>query len=126
MNKRHQIYNDIEIDSDVLSASPHRLILLLLEKCITHIDSARAFMISRDYKNKGRAIVKASDIVNYLRSCLRYDDTGAQEISYFLGTLYQNLQNQLLKANINNQTDELEKAKNVLVEIKSRWEGLNY
>lgn len=120
----HEMYNEIELSSDVMTASSHRLIFLLLEKCLHHIKTAKVRLEKRDVAGKGKAISSAMDILDYLRICLNFRDKEALEISSQLDAIYAYLESILLRANIENETSLLDEAYKLLSTIKSAWEEM--
>lgn len=124
MKNLGQAYSDIGIESDVMSASSHRLIQLMLDKCMQHIEVSKTHMLANDITRKRQTLSKAMDIVEYLRMCLNHNDEKAQQLSTLLNSLYTYLQKNLLQATMRNDVQSLEEAKKVLLQIKEGWDGI--
>jgi flagellar protein FliS len=118
-------YADIELSTDVLSASNHRLIQLLLDKCTSHIESSKKYISNNDIAKKAKAIEKALAILSYLRICLNHDNEQTKKLSELLDSLYAYSQNNLVQANIKNDVKYLNEAHHVMVNIKSGWDGIS-
>lgn len=124
MNSKFKAYSDIELSTDVMTASGHRLIQLLLDKCLQQIELARAFIVGKDIPKKAAAVGKALDILEYLRICLNQDDPKARDLSQLLDKIYLYAHTNLLQANMDNDLVHLDHAKMVLIDIKAGWDGI--
>lgn len=117
-------YSEIEITTDVMTASNHRLIELLFNKCLQRIEMAKHFMAEKEFIKKSESIQKAFNIIQHLRQCLNHDDPKTQEIARLLDSLYAYAQSKLFEANMKDNLTYIEEAKKIIVEIKSGWEGI--
>jgi|SRR5579883_702950 flagellar protein FliS len=124
MSNANDAYSEIEISTDVLTASSHRLIQLMFEKCAQHIELSKTYILVNDIPKKLHSISKAMDILEYLRMCLNHQDEKASELSSLLDSLYAYLQKNLVQANANNDIQCLDEAKKILTELKSGWDGI--
>lgn len=122
--KAHQTYHEIDVSTDVMSASSHRLIQLLLEKCLQNMELAKSYMSANDIVKKCQSISKSMYIVNYLRACLNFKVESALELSERLESLYFFVEKRLLLANSQNKVEYLNEATEVLTTIKSGWDGI--
>lgn len=124
MKNLGQAYSDIGIESDVMSASSHRLIQLMLDKCMQHIELSRTHILANDIPRKCQSIAKALDITEYLRLCLNHTDEKTKQLSAMLDSLYGYLQKNLVQANMKNDVQCLDEAKKVLSQVKEGWDGI--
>lgn len=124
MSNASKLYREIEVNSEALAASPHRLVQMLLEKCVQQIHLAKTHIANNDVKLKHRTIARASEIVDYLRLCLNFEDKRTEKLAKQLDELYQFLERSLLLATLEDNADYLEKAKLVLGNIKEGWDGI--
>lgn len=124
MNNSFEIYGDIELDSDVMTASNHRLIQLLFEKCMKQIQQAKIHIINKNIKQKHATIQKANDIVIYLREILNVEDESTKKIAGLLDSVYESVGKALLYATLNNDIDYLDHAYKLLTTIKEGWDGM--
>lgn len=116
-------YAKVGVETGVLAASPHRLIVMLFEGAETALRMALAQMAAGDIPGKGRSISKAINIIdNGLRASL--DTKAGGEIATNLESLYEYMNNRLLQANLNNSADMVQEIMKLLGELKSAWEAI--
>lgn len=120
----YKSYQSIEIETDVVGASPHRLIQLLLEKSIQQVNLAKIYMQNKNIINKCNAISKAMDIISYLQISLNNEDQQAKELSKHLDVVYQYASKMLLMANLKNDEKYLDEVIKKMSEIKSAWDTM--
>jgi flagellar protein FliS len=117
-------YSQIGLTTEVSTASNHRLIQLMLDKCLQHIITAKVSLIEKDVAKKCQSISKAMDIIGYLRVCLNFKDKEAVQLSKLLDSIYEYLERTLLHANMYNDASLLDEAKSRLQDIKSGWDKI--
>lgn len=116
-------YAKVGLETGVVAASPHKLILMLLEGAMTAIVSAGVHMQAREIEKKGNAISKAIMIIeNGMRASL--DKNAGGEIAASLDSLYDYMGRRLMLANLNNDQAMLKEVHGLLAEIKSAWETI--
>lgn len=116
-------YARVGVESDVLGASPHRLITLLFDGAAAAIRAAHMHMRAGHAQKKGEAISKALDIVNNgLLAALDMERGG--ELSQRLAALYDYVARQLLRANLHNDTGALDEAGRILADLGSAWRDI--
>ena len=126
MNARYgaNAYANVGVQSGVMSASPHQLIVMLFDGAQTAIRTARLHMQAGNTQAKGQAISKAIDIVNLgLVAALDHERGG--ELSQNLGQLYDYVTRQLMMANLSNDEARLDEAASLLEEIGSAWREIS-
>ncbi|MBW6391399.1 flagellar export chaperone FliS [Billgrantia antri] len=113
-------YARVGVESAVMSASPHQLIVMLFDGALSAIRAARIHMQSDNITEKGKAISKALDIVNNgLLAALDTEKGG--EVAERLGSLYDYIARLLLAANLHNDQESLDQAEKLLDDIASAW-----
>ncbi|MFG6665507.1 flagellar export chaperone FliS [Halomonas sp. HNIBRBA4712] len=113
-------YARVGVESGVMSADPHQLIVMLFDGAQASIRAARIHMQAGNINEKGRAISKALDIVNNgLAAALDAEKGGA--IAERLGSLYDYIARLLLTANLRNDEESLTQAERLLEDIASAW-----
>lgn len=117
-----ETYNDIGTYSEVLGASPFRQIQLLLEKLADSVAQANIALNHKDIVKKCQLIVKANDIVSYLRDCL--DFSAADNLAYRLDAIYAHLEKQLFLANSANDLKALAECSIIINNIKTWWDNV--
>ncbi|OUE41880.1 flagellar export chaperone FliS [Billgrantia desiderata SP1] len=113
-------YARVGVESGVMSASPHQLIVMLFDGAQGAIRAARIHMQAGNTAEKGKSISKALDIVNNgLLAALDLEKGG--EIAERLGSLYDYIGRLLLAANLHNDQESLDQAEKLLDDIASAW-----
>ncbi|KPQ22308.1 flagellar export chaperone FliS [Halomonas sp. HL-93] len=113
-------YARVGVESGVMSADPHQLIVMLFDGAQAAIRAARIHMQSANTAEKGRSISKALDIVNNgLAAALDREQGG--DIAEQLSSLYNYIARLLLKANLRNDEASLDEAERLLEDIASAW-----
>lgn len=113
-------YARVGVESGVMSANPHQLIVMLFDGAQASIRAARIHMQGGNVAEKGKAISKAIDIVNTgLAAALDHEKGG--EVAERLGALYSYIARLLLAANLHNDEESLNQAERLLEDIASAW-----
>jgi len=116
-------YGRVSLESKVLSASPHELIVMLFDGTQSAIRSARLHMSNGNVAEKGKSISKALEIVNNgLRAALDVEQGG--EIALQLESIYSYVSDLLVKANARNDENLLIEASELLEQISSAWKEI--
>ncbi len=121
INKLKQ-YQQTNTQSGVIEANPHRLIQMLMEGALEKMAKAKGFMERKDFANKGHQISWAIKIIGGLRDSLDFDK--GKEVSENLDRLYEFMIYKLSEANIENSTDKVDEAIQVMKNIKDGWDGI--
>jgi flagellar protein FliS len=117
-----QQYTQIGVQMGIESASPHRLIQMLLDGALSKIAIATGHMQRNAVAEKGKEISVAISIVNGLRFSLDFEKGG--EIAANLDRLYDYAARHLVEANIRNDITALEEVHKLLSEVRSGWMGI--
>lgn len=113
-------YAQVGIETGVVAASPHRLIVMLFEGAIIATRAALQHMQASDIPAKGKSISKAIAIINGgLRASL--DKKAGGEIADNLDSLYEYMSRQLVMANVQNDPALLEEVLKLLTDLKDAW-----
>lgn len=113
-------YARVGVETGVMSASPHQLIVMLFDGAQAALRAARLHMQQGNIMEKGKSISKAIDIVNNgLAAGLDHERGG--EIAERLGSLYDYVVRLLLQANLHNDEQRLDEAVRLLEDIGSAW-----
>src|SRR5579883_2896907 len=124
MNNNYQVYSDIELSTEVMAASSHRLVQLLLEKCLQQIYITKVAITEKQYNQKHKSIARIRDILNYLRECLNLNDEQTRAMSTLLDSLYVYIEKNIIKAALENDTQYLDQSYELLSTIKAGWDGI--
>ncbi|HEX7633660.1 MAG TPA: flagellar export chaperone FliS [Noviherbaspirillum sp.] len=116
-------YAKVGIETGVVAASPHKLIVMLFDGALAALATAQQHMKTGDIAAKGLAISKAIDIIYCgLRASLDHNTGG--EIASNLDALYEYMTNRLLAANLNNQPEIIDEVQRLLHDLRSAWESI--
>lgn len=115
-------YQQVNTESSVAYASPHRLIQMLMEGAFERIAVAKGCIQRQDIAGKGEQIGKAIDIVGGLREGLNHEAGG--EISVNLDALYAYMQKRLLEANLRSDPALLDEVADLLRPVKEAWDAI--
>lgn len=113
-------YKQVNLETSVSQASPHQLIVLLFDGALNAIRLADLHMQKGNISDKGKAISKAINIIdNGLKSSLDLNQGG--EIAENLDQLYQYISQQLVLANLHNDSKKLQTCFDLLDNIAQAW-----
>ena len=115
-------YSQNAVQTGIESASPHRLIQMLLEGALGKIAAAKGHMERGEIQPKGEQIGSAISIIEGLKSSLDKDRGG--EIAQNLDDLYIYMERRLIEANRGNDTSLLDEVSDLLRQIKEAWDAI--
>jgi len=115
-------YKQVGVQSGIESASPHRLIQMLMAGALEKISAAKGFMARGEIGPKGEQIGWAISIIDGLRVSL--DKNMGGELVENLDALYEYMGQRLLAANISNDIEVLNEVASLMSEIKAGWDGI--
>ena len=116
-------YAKVGLETGVVAASPHQLIVMLYEGAELAVRMAIKHMNEGDMARKSAAISKAGAIIlEGLRAALDVKQGG--DIALQLDSLYDYMNKRLLLAHLNNQTAPLEEVLGLLRELHGAWEQI--
>lgn len=117
-------YATVGVETGVVAASPHKLVVMLFDGALIAIMSAIQHMQAGNIPAKGEAISKAILIIESgLRASL--DKKVGGEVALNLDALYEYMVNRLLIANVRNQQAVLEEVHQLLKGLKDAWETID-
>lgn len=117
-------YVDSEIITEVLSATNHRLIQMLMEKWITCINQAEQNLLKNNLEQFKKNISHCIKITGYLKSCLNQDDDKAKHLSAILSDLYFFIERQLNEALHTQNMTAIKRSTYVFNNIKYGWDNM--
>jgi len=116
-------YRKAGIETQVQTASPHKLVLMLFDGAMAAIVTAGMHLQAKRIKEKGNAIGKAIEIIDGgLKASL--DPNAGGELAERLKGLYEYMCVRLLHANLRNDQAALDEVSGLLGELKSAWEEI--
>ncbi|MCC7413392.1 MAG: flagellar export chaperone FliS [Gammaproteobacteria bacterium] len=116
---KHQTYARVGVQTGIEAASPHRLIVMLMDGALARIASAQGHLERGEIAAKGACISMAISIIDGLRGSLDRQAGGA--LAANLDELYRYMGERLLGANLKNDADALGEVRRLLGEIRGAW-----
>lgn len=118
-----QAYAQVGVESAVLSASPHQLVMLLFDGALSAMKKAIILIEQGDIPGKGQAISKAINIIsNGLQSGLNHEVGG--DLAANLDSLYDYMTRRLLQANLHNDINAINEVVELLNNIADAWKEI--
>lgn len=115
-------YQQVGLESSVMSATPHQLIVLLFDGARSALIRAGLFMAQGDIVHKGEAISKAINIIdNGLKAGLDAEK-GDPALVANLEALYDYMCQRLLQANLHNDPAALDEVAALLSNLAEAWQ----
>lgn len=118
----HQEYARMNTEHDVKSASPHRLIQMMMEKVLAKIAIARGHMEREATAEKGQNISDAISIISGLQASLNHK--ADEELSGNFDALYHYMMRRLLEANLRDDPEILTEISGLMRELKEAWDAI--
>lgn len=116
-------YAKVGVETGVVAASPHKLIVMLFEGALVSVAAAASQMRAGKIAEKGQSISKAISIIESgLRASL--DKKAGGTIAANLDSLYEYMCHRLLLANLKNQPEALDEVHGLLKDLKQAWESI--
>jgi len=116
-------YQQVNTQTLAESASPHRLIQMLMQGCLQRVAEAKGALMRKDIAAKGLAISKAIDILGGLQGSLNKEVGSA--LPQQLESLYDYMQRRLLEANLKNSVEMLDEVSGLMRTVKEGWDGIS-
>lgn len=113
-------YSSIDSYTGVTDASPHQLVLMLLDGALGKLSVVKGLIERGETAKKGALIGQAISIVSGLRSSLNLSAGG--ELAENMDNLYEYIERRLVKANLDNDAAIVDEVATLLREIKTGWE----
>ncbi|MDO9421298.1 MAG: flagellar export chaperone FliS [Herminiimonas sp.] len=116
-------YAKVGMETGVVAANPHKLIVMLFEGAQIALNNALQHMQAGNIPERGKALSKAIAIIeNGLRASL--DKTVGGELVLNLDSLYEYMNKQLLLANLQNKPEFIQEVQALLRDIQGAWEEI--
>lgn len=115
-------YRQNHVEGSIETATPHRLVQMLMEGVQEKLIAAKGFMASNNIAKKGEHISWAISIIDSLRACLN-DELGG-EVAQNLRRLYDYMEARLLEANIKNDPAVIDEVGQLMAQIKMGWDSI--
>lgn len=116
-------YNKVGVETGVVSANPHKLILMLFDGAMLAVANAIGQLERNEIAAKGESISRAIDIIS-VGLQVSLDKESGGELAERLDALYDYMCNRLLHANVRNDKAALEEVNRLLTDLRSAWEEI--
>lgn len=118
-----KMYAQIDVESEILNASPYQLIQILFNGALSALRRALILMEQGNIAGKGENISKAINIIgNGLKQGL--DKEKGEDLAENLALLYDYMITQLLDANLKNNPEKIHEVIKLLTEISDAWQQI--
>lgn len=107
-------------NNQITTTDPGTVLLMLYRGTIDSLRRAKEYMIAGNMADKGQEILRANDIINQFLAALDYE--AAPELAQNLEGLYRYMLDQILIANVKNETQPLDTVISLLMTLLSAWE----
>jgi flagellar protein FliS len=115
-------YKSVDLQATVQSASPHKLISMLLSGAMEAFAKGKGAAERKDIEARAKHLNKAMEIVIGLKSSLDMDQGG--EVSENLDRLYDYILVHTLTASRDNDPEQIQELINLLLEVKQGWDEM--
>ena len=118
-----QTYARVGLETGVVAANPHRLVLMLFDGALGAVADADIHMAQGRIAAKGEALSRAISIINDgLRASL--DPSQGGKIAGYLLELYDYMCRRLLVASLTNDRGALSEVTQLLSELRASWAAI--
>ncbi|AOJ05993.1 flagellar protein FliS [Burkholderia sp. ABCPW 14] len=124
MNVEHvgyRSYHAANLETQIASASPVQLVLVLTDGLLDEMARARAHIEGRRYEAKAASIDKCIDLLNGLSSSLDMEAGG--EVVSKLAALYDYCARCLSQASVDLDVEPLDEAARLIGVLREGWQG---
>jgi flagellar secretion chaperone FliS len=113
-------YRQIDLESDIRGADPHRLIVLLFDGAESALEQALVRLDANDIPGKSESLLKAIDIIlTGLSASLNIEKGG--DLAVNLKALYDYMVSRLIHANLRRDAAAIREVQKLLGEISGAW-----
>lgn len=118
-NSNLAAYQSVAVHGGVAMDDPHRLVLMLMDGALQRLQSARGAIERKDIALKAQLLQRCGAIIAELRASLDTRLGGALAVN--LDDLYEYMERQILRANLENRSESVDEIIGLLSEIRSAW-----
>lgn len=116
-------YQKVGLESAVMSANPHQLIVMLFDGARSALVRARLFLEQGDLVSKGQALSHAISIIeNGLKAGLDMEVEG--DLPQNMASLYDYMVRRLLQSNLHNDVEGIIEVEGLLNNIADAWKQI--
>ena len=111
--------SNIYQQNQILTASPKKLVSLLLEGCIKNLKLAKIYIEDKNYSQANLMLIKSQDIIRELNSTLDFE--GGGDIALNLQSIYDYVLKELIQANIHKNVTIVQTCLGLIEELNDTW-----
>jgi flagellar protein FliS len=115
-------YKSVDLRATVETASPHKLISMLLEGALTSLAQAKGAIERKQIQDRTESLNKATDIIVGLKGSLDLEKGG--EVAANLDELYNYMIRQVVKANRENSAETVQEVMDLILEVRQGWSNM--
>ncbi|MCV2366247.1 flagellar export chaperone FliS [Paucibacter sp. DJ1R-11] len=120
--QRASMYRKVGLETDVQSASPHRLVSMLFDGIFDAMNQALVAIASNNTAQKNNSLCRAVRILDEgLKSTLNLE---AGPLAQDLGDLYAYLCMRLTQANLHGDSARIEECQRLLTPVRDAWNAI--
>lgn len=112
-------YQSVAVHGGLAMEDPHRLVLMLMDGVLQRLAGARGAIERRDVARKAQLLQRCGAILAELRASLDTQRGGALALN--LDSLYEYMERQVLRANIESRASYVDEVASLMGEIRSAW-----
>ena len=117
--QRAKMYSKVGLETDIHSATPHRLVTMLFDGLFEAMNQARAGIQNKDVGQKNRAICRAVRILDEGLKCALNMEAG--QLAGDLNELYAYVCIRLTQANLRGDEAAIEECQRILTPVRDAW-----
>ncbi|XQW85816.1 flagellar export chaperone FliS [Thalassotalea piscium] len=122
MRKNLKAYSQVNINSTLLTADPHQVILMMYDGLLESIAKVKGAIVRKDLAIKSQMVTKAVNILSALDNSL--DADAEPQISATFSNLYQYCIDRLNDANITLDISGLDEVIELLKPLRDAWQAI--
>ena len=109
--------------TEIFTSDPVKLVITCYEGAIESLKLAKQEMKEEDYEKKGKAIIKAQNIIEELLCSLDFEKGGV--IASNLSSLYNYMLRRILIGDVNKDMSAIDEVIGLLDELLSAWKSIH-
>lgn len=122
MRKNLKAYNQVNIETTLLSANPHQVILMMYDGLLESIAKAKGAIERRDFEMKSKMLTKGVNILSALDNSL--DPVAEPQISKTFSSLYHYCIGKLNEVTITLEVVNLDEVTELLKPLRDAWKDM--
>lgn len=123
MRQNLKAYKKVGVESSLLAADPHQIILMLFNGLLESLSQVKGAVERKDFQLKANLMSKGISIINSLDDAL--DHEAEPKISENFSNLYQYCSNRLMEASVSLDTDVIDEVVQLLKPIRDAWSEIS-